>query len=581
MMRFVSRWRLGKSWSFPSPTPPCPPLSRGGAVALGLVLAIALAAAAQDGAKASNDARLRERPGELAQFVEVADSAEQREREMAEDMAVMGKLVDQSLAAVYERASTATCLACHVAIAAQSADVATMRRAFFDTTRTLPEKDVASALALLLGQRQRTLVGSPSLALFTYLEGYGVVYQLEAAAPAVESEKAEQAQAKCPFLTHSPWERAQLELRGQWKTEDCQECHAAQQRQSVQTFNNMDQYRIEVDLHQHRAHPWWPTDTRKVGPHGERAAVPTREQLVNALVGVLAENGHNFRHLAPQERVAVAMSLRARAEMYEHSYQIRGAGAEGAGAAGEGQEALQKKQDSETKPEDSGASGKGEAQLLDRPQQDPGGGTTLGDFDNDGHLDLLFSGPQGNRILRNLGNGRFQDGGVSAFDDDNDGLLDLSVNQGQPTTQELTGDLYMRQRNYAAAVQSYEKALQEAARIAPEGAKDSGAQSRLYSKLIQALVAARRFDVAMQLLDVLSGAVKPTPPDQAHKPAQPPAPRLPARLVVSATKAQLDAVHGGAMSRDEFAKQVTVQFVDPNPRPGKGAKGEGGDSARD
>jgi hypothetical protein len=71
-----------------------------------------------------------------------------------------------------------------------------------------------------------------------------------------------------------------------------------------------------------------------------------------------------------------------------------------------------------------------------------GMGAAVGDFDNDGHDDIVVTGIGGLRLLRNLGNGRFADvtaksGITSAADDwntcaafadvDNDGLLDLFV----------------------------------------------------------------------------------------------------------------------------------------------------------
>ncbi|MCZ7636536.1 MAG: CRTAC1 family protein [Verrucomicrobia bacterium] len=71
-----------------------------------------------------------------------------------------------------------------------------------------------------------------------------------------------------------------------------------------------------------------------------------------------------------------------------------------------------------------------------------GQGCAVGDFDNDGFVDLFVTGVHGNRLFRNLGGGKFadvtdaagvggsgQDWSVSAafFDYDNDGRLDLFV----------------------------------------------------------------------------------------------------------------------------------------------------------
>jgi hypothetical protein len=68
-------------------------------------------------------------------------------------------------------------------------------------------------------------------------------------------------------------------------------------------------------------------------------------------------------------------------------------------------------------------------------------GVAAGDFDNDGHIDLLVTGVRSNHLYRNLGDGTFRDvtaaAGLSGdaawsvaagwFDFDNDGLLDLFV----------------------------------------------------------------------------------------------------------------------------------------------------------
>jgi enediyne biosynthesis protein E4 len=67
-------------------------------------------------------------------------------------------------------------------------------------------------------------------------------------------------------------------------------------------------------------------------------------------------------------------------------------------------------------------------------------GAAAGDFDNDGHVDLLVAGVYRNTLFRNLGNGKFEDvtarAGIKStewsvtagfFDADNDGLLDLLV----------------------------------------------------------------------------------------------------------------------------------------------------------
>ena len=67
-------------------------------------------------------------------------------------------------------------------------------------------------------------------------------------------------------------------------------------------------------------------------------------------------------------------------------------------------------------------------------------GAAAADYDNDGHVDLFVAGVRQNQLLRNRGDGRFEDvtarAGIASgdwavaggwFDYDNDGRLDLFV----------------------------------------------------------------------------------------------------------------------------------------------------------
>lgn len=88
-----------------------------------------------------------------------------------------------------------------------------------------------------------------------------------------------------------------------------------------------------------------------------------------------------------------------------------------------------------------------------------GGGVGLGDFDNDGFLDIFFTGNRvSNRLYRNLGNMQFEDvteqaglsttnvwsTGVSVVDIDGDGWLDIYVcKSGPPEGNERNNALYI------------------------------------------------------------------------------------------------------------------------------------------
>lgn len=81
----------------------------------------------------------------------------------------------------------------------------------------------------------------------------------------------------------------------------------------------------------------------------------------------------------------------------------------------------------------------------------------------------------------------------------------------------------------------------------------------MYQKLIQALVGNAQYAEAQQLMEAIKDAQ--AEPSASEKPG----PRFPARLVVSATKSQLDQMAAGKMTRQEFDKQAIVEYVNPHP----------------
>lgn len=284
-----------------------------------------------------------------------------------------------------------------------------------------------------------------------YLPGYGVLIQLTAPMPfqeAVTVTKVERGAKKV-----SQWEVARRKLRGE--------------------------FRIPL------------VEQLIVSAVPDSTHLPTRAQLTERMLDVLAENGHNFRELSPDERLTVDLVFRDR--------QV-----------------------------------KKRTQLLEF-QETPAG--------------LLFVQPL----------------------------------QGK-SADENAGDLHMRQKNYTKAVEAYEKAIKiKAARGKQPDAKDLPA---LYQKLAQAHVAAGQYKNAERLLKMLAdGAAKQNTlwrgqqllkakeqllkakelllKGKELKQSDLPAAKLPAHLIISATKSQLDAIAEGKMSRDEFAKAAQIEYLDP------------------
>lgn len=136
------------------------------------------------------------------------------------------------------------------------------------------------------------------------------------------------------------------------------------------------------------------------------------------------------------------------------------------------------------------------------------------------------------------------------------------------SAEENAGDLHMRQKNYAKAVEAYAKALKT--HYDPDVAP--GIARSLYKKLAQAHVGAGQYDEAQQYLGLLNegaGESNEAYGSQVQSLAAFDAESgrsiaaLPAHLIVSATKEQLDAVASGKMSREEFRQTAQIEYLDP------------------
>jgi tetratricopeptide (TPR) repeat protein len=413
------------------------------------------------------------------------------------------------------------------------------------------------------------------LPLGLYLDGHGVVFQFEAppvSRPAKPTAKPPK--VVCPFMSRPVWERTRMQLRGEVKKLDCQNCHAT--LKGIEDPNTGASWSLRwLDFYMGSEKPgldphagtfrFYPLigparlvgDTLVLQP-----TAPTKDQLVDRLLKVLAENGHHFRHLGRDERLTVAVTFRTTAssntgkrETSHYLYRNQGSG-----------------------------------QFVDVTKSAGfGQGVTFADFDNDGKLDIFVTNPQ----------------------------LFGKKTKGKKTkaTDELSGDLLVRQGDYKKAVEAYEKILRESVGIEPdqllqhfmssdgtlkmlqyfmvsEGTlkmylthtdgpllqnqslkrlkrEEYPLAERLYQKLLQAHAAAGHLDkarAALTNLDRLKWVQEEgTPTKRMPKAKQPEktSDPLPARLVVSVTKAQITALAAGKISPADFRKQARVQYADP------------------
>jgi len=313
-----------------------------------------------------------------------------------------------------------------------------------------------------------------------YLDGYGVVYQLETP-PLYQVIEVVEAQHPAPRKPLSVWEKTRRRLRGE-KVE-------------------------ELDLLEYRLR----TVTKQL------ASAPTKDQMVEKLLALLAENGHNFEHLADDDRLTVAITFR-----------------QAAASAGD----------------------KSKTSYLRAVKEIlPSGGVKVS-----GTWPVPYShvtqpaalpGPPAQDVPPPLDT---RTGGL-AF-----GKL----------THELTGDLHLRQGDYKKAIEAYEKNLRQSfsteslygrIKFPPEGL--SKQNRSLMQKLSQAQIGAGNFDKARKLLDNLSraeaAAHQATRSNKRSNETSPSA----AQLVVSVKKSDLDAVAAGKLPHETFKKQASVRYFDP------------------
>lgn len=240
--------------------------------------------------------------------------------------------------------------------------------------------------------------------------------------------------------------------------------------------------------------------------------VPTKAELVNTLLDTLAENVEHIRNSEPEERLTVAItfprSKRPAADYYSDYGEEGGASYSQQGAEGSEYEG------------DYGAYG----------------GAAGYDFDELAERGYVSPGTARDYIAR-----------------------------APPAciSHELSGDLHMRQHNYSMAIEAFKKAV--------EATGSSKARRPLVRKLIQAHVAAGELEKAQKLIEEARAAESQSENDSSS-PAASQAIPLPAKLILSVARSQLEEVASGKMKREELNKHATVHYFNPPPgTPGLGS----------
>lgn len=300
-----------------------------------------------------------------------------------------------------------------------------------------------------------TLTGAEGV----YLKGHGVVFSVTLPAPTQDPVKES---ARPPARARTRWEQVRGELRGEKAEPDAK----------------------------------------------DRAA--ERPSLAEAVLRVLAENGHNFAQLAADEKITVAVTFRGDPNC--------------------------------TVCHDTGWS-----------------------------RSSRTSGPRSGSAPSTVGTSGAGTG-TTNWTKDAEQAYKAQVVEAQSAL--LLGDLQAKQNNHKAAAAEYQKAIntfhkaQESRKeTAPGGGRDAATlllAVEMYTKLAKAHDGAGQIEQAMRALGVVEDYVREMKQaGGAQEPKKAAGVRLPGKLIVSAPKKLLDQAGTGKISFEEFRKAASVEYQAP------------------
>jgi tetratricopeptide (TPR) repeat protein len=325
----------------------------------------------------------------------------------------------------------------------------------------------------------------------TYLGGYGVVFSVSLPVHFLEVVKQPAQPGPRPL---SQWERTQRELRGQ-KVEE------------------------------------------------EKAPPRQPETVADAVLKVLAENGHHFRSLGETEKLTVAITLRGASSGEfcakchaqignANSGEPGGKGALGSSGAGMGPGSMAGMPEKPAKPGEPGGSAAGTGKPLSTTE-------------------YAIWALQGNDLR----------------------------GQGETQNQVLLGDLHVKQGRYQEAVAAYEKAIDSfrnsGGKNTDKGSpnlRDTLTAIELYTKLAQGEQAAGERQKALKTLREVQAYTQAVQQLEqvralqdlasAHKRVeQAKAIPLPSKLLITADKKQLDQVGSGQITLEDFKHLARVEYL--------------------
>lgn len=502
--------------------------------------------------------------------------AGRQHRELAEDTEILARILEGNLEQLYAGEGT-TDLTLRSAKSADG-DFLELAELAFSTAKKKPSP-------------RSDRITQP---LAAHLDGYGIIYQLAAPPLRKPSKPATATESpKCPFMSKSEWERARMILRGEAPAAFCMKCHTApgkavggmgmggmgmgMGRDMGMGMGGMGGGMMggmggmgmgygamggesEMDGEYGGGY-----GTMGAAPSRSEPPAPTEDQLVDRLLTLLAENGHNVRHLKSDERLTIAVTFR---ENQSEKTRRTSPGAPGYPGMPGG--------DDSGYPGESGYDGPAGMRMPGMGPMGPGGYGPSG---------AGAAMPGGGLPGTGFGTPGGEPGAGTGMMPGDAGMMPGMG--GASANHELAGDLHMRQRAYAKAIEAYEKSLEKTLGMDPYGPLQlplRPQEKRLLQKLAQAQIAAGNLEkahlVVSSLLKDQKQAGAGRPGGGSKRPVEPPQSiRLPARLTVSVTKAQLDAVAAQKMTFDQFKQQARIEDFDGERALPKAATASGTDPA--
>lgn len=413
----------------------------------------------------------------------VVTSPRQMAREISEDLEIFRRILQQAVGELYSARSSKWSLSS----AADTADPYNGPLGLHDSVLRITRLDAPS--------------GPQTEPLATWIPGRGVMFQIESSPLWASVPQTEQRQsAECPFMSQPLWKRTQMELSGEARQIDCRKCHGGTSLSAAEPNNP------NVSL------PYPLADVKgdfklKIASESRRNA-PTREELLERVLGLLAENGRNFRHLGGSDTVTVAFTFREmplRETTAVEPYRPNGSSSSAA------------------KP--------------NKPRRTEGAEGAMTAFAQGG--DSLSAGSD-RRLAEEI------EGDLAARSKE-------WQRAGQAYGQAL---VKLRQLEGVEIRNPGNKGWNWEIRATPAHREEV---LRILTKCIQAKIGAGDLEVAQQLLEATSRFIAADATEQ--RPNQ--AASLPVRLVISVEMSALLKIAKREISRDEFRKQVRVQLIDP------------------